>query len=122
MAEHNIIGKWGEALAVDYLVGKGYAILERNWRLGHLEIDIVAMKDDRVAFVEVKTRVNPDDDPIEAVDRRKMMHMIRAANAYFSATKLPHDPQFDIIGISGTPDDYTLEHIPDAFLPPLKSY
>lgn len=122
MARHNDTGKWGEDAAVELLVAKGYAIVERNWRLRHLELDIVAMKDDRLVFVEVKTRRNPDDDPIDAVDRRKILHIVRAANAYIAATSLPHEPQFDIIGVSGEPESPQLEHIPDAFLPPLKSY
>lgn len=122
MARHNDTGKWGEDAAVDFLVGKGYAIVQRNWRLGHLEIDIVAMKDDRLVFVEVKTRRNADDDPLEAIDRRKMLNIARAANAYIARSGLPHEPQFDIIGISGSQDNYSLEHIPDAFLPPLKHY
>ena len=58
MARHNDIGKWGENIACDILVGKGYAIIERNWRLNHLEIDIIASKGSRIVFAEVKTRGN----------------------------------------------------------------
>lgn len=122
MAQHNRTGKWGENVAIDCLVAKGYAIRDTNWRLGHLELDIVAMKGDRLVFVEVKTRSNPDDDPIDAVDRRKILRIVRAANAYINMKGLPHEPQFDIIGISGTQEAHTVEHIPDAFLPPLKAY
>ena len=57
MAEHNDIGKKGEELAAEYLQEKGYCILERNWtNMGRKELDIIATKDDVVAFVEVKTR------------------------------------------------------------------
>ena len=122
MALHNDTGKWGEDAAVDFLVAAGYAIVERNWRLGHLEIDIIAMKDDRIVFGEVKTRKNPDDDPFDAIDRRKMLRIANAANAYMARSPLPHDPQFDLIGISGIPEAHSIEHIPDAFIPPLKSY
>ena len=45
-----------------------------------------------------------------------------AANAYMARSPLPHDPQFDLIGISGIPEAHSIEHIPDAFIPPLKSY
>ena len=48
----------GEDIAIDYLRRKGYVILDRNWRSGHREIDIVARKDDTVVFVEVKARAN----------------------------------------------------------------
>ena len=53
MARHNDLGKWGEQLAADLLVTKGYAIAERNWRAGNMEIDIVAMKGARVVFCPV---------------------------------------------------------------------
>ena len=56
MAQHNDFGAQGEDIAIDYLRRKGYVILDRNWRSGHREIDIVARKDDTVVFVEVKAR------------------------------------------------------------------
>ena len=54
MAYHNDFGAQGEDIAIDYLRSKGYVILDRNWRSGHKEIDIVARKDDIVVFVEVR--------------------------------------------------------------------
>lgn len=122
MALHNETGKWGEQVACDTLVAAGYAIVETNWRSRPYELDIIAMKGGRIVFVEVKTRKNPDDDPFEAVNARKVNSLVRAANAYILSHNYPHEPQFDIIGISGTPDDYTVEHIPDAFFPPIKSF
>lgn len=122
MARHNEFGKWGEDLAVETLVSKGYAIVERNWRLGHLEIDVVALKDDKVVFVEVKTRADKDIDPFDAIDRKKILNLVRAANAYTAHSNMPHDPQFDIIAVCGTPDNYEIEHLEDAFMPPLKTY
>lgn len=124
MAEHNVTGKLGEALAVEALAGAGYAILERNWRCDHLEVDFIALKDDRVIFVEVKTRSNIDEDPLAAVTAQKMRRLVRAANAYLAQKKLPHEPQFDIVAISGDPEsgEARVEHIRDAFFPPLRSY
>ena len=58
MAQHNDFGEWGEDLAVHYLSEKGYAILERDWRYGHKDIDIITISDDTLVFVEVKTRRN----------------------------------------------------------------
>ena len=57
MARHNSLGKWGEEMVVEHLVKEGYAIVERNWRSNHHEIDIIATKGDMVAFVEVKPGV-----------------------------------------------------------------
>lgn len=122
MAEHNDVGRWGEQIAVDYLVVSGHAIMARNWRSGHYELDIVAMKGSRVIFVEVKTRSNTSDDPVEAIDRRKVTRLIRAAEAFADVFNVNHEMQFDIIAITGTPDDYHIEHIPDAFESPLITY
>lgn len=119
MAQHNTTGAWGEELACEKLITLGYAICERNKRIGHYELDIIAMKGNRIVFVEVKTRTNPNSDPLEAIDSKKIARMTRAANAYVIAYDIPHEVQFDIIAISGTPDNYTLEHIPDAFTAPL---
>ncbi len=122
MAIHNDTGKWGEALAADYLAAHGYAIADQNWHSGHYEIDIIAYKGARIVFVEVKTRTDRTDDPIEAVDRRKAMRLIRAAQVYIDSHKINHELQFDIIAISGSPYDYTIEHLPDAIQSPLKTY
>lgn len=48
--------------------------------------------------------------------------MVRAATAYVEAFDLPHELQFDIVGVSGTPGNFTIEHIEDAFAPPLTTY
>ena len=122
MARHNELGKWGEDIAVAKLVREGYAIVEKNWRLHHYEIDIIASKDSKIIFIEVKTRSDDSVDPLEAVDRRKINHMVSSANVYIQNTGTRLEPQFDIIGVSGTPENYTITHIEDAFLPPLKSY
>ena len=122
MAKHNETGKWGEQIAVEKLIKEGYAIVERNWRLGHFEIDIVASKGNRIVFVEVKTRADDGSDPLEAIDQRKIRHMASSANAYMQATHIGLEAQFDIIGITVGPDGYSIEHIEDAFLPPLKTY
>lgn len=121
MARHNEIGKWGENLAEEYLIAQGYAITERNWRLGHFEIDIIAMKGNRIIFVEVKTRADKSIDPTEAIDEKKIRRTVRSANAYITSYNIPHEPQFDIIAISGTPEDFELRHIPDAFMAPLNA-
>ncbi len=122
MARHNETGKWGEELATEHLIEQGYSILSQNWKLGHLEIDIVARKGQELVFAEVKTRTDRFLDPLEAVDKRKIAHMVRAADSYMRHENLPLEARFDLFAITGTPDDYEFEHIPDAFYPPLKSY
>ena len=58
MALHNETGKWGEQLACEYLMHEGYRIVERDWKCGKRDIDIVAIENDVYVFVEVKTRRN----------------------------------------------------------------
>ena len=124
MARHNELGKWGEQMAVDLLTTEGWAIRERNWRLGHLEIDIIAQKDDMLVFAEVKTRSEQEADPLESVGRRKMSHMATSASAYMSRHGLDRmNVRFDIFAVSGTPGDgYTVEHVADAFEAPQRYY
>ncbi|MDE5662080.1 MAG: YraN family protein [Muribaculaceae bacterium] len=122
MAKHNDIGRWGEDLAAERLGALGFTVLDRNWRMGHLEIDIVARKDDVLVVAEVKTRSDGFVDPLEAVDRRKIMAMVRAAEAYTKSSNIALDVRFDLFAVTGTPDDYVLEHVPDAFYPPLRTY
>ena len=119
MARHNETGKWGEEIATGLLVSKGYAIVERDVKVGRVEIDIIATKDNRVCFVEVKTRSTDFVDPLEAVDTRKRARMVRAADAWMQGNRIMLEYQFDIILIIGTPDSYTVEFIPDAFFPSL---
>lgn len=118
MANHNDLGKIGEETAAVYLEEQGYIILHRNWRKVHLEIDIIAAKDDELIFVEVKTR--SDDafqDPIEAVGRQKMRRLLRAADAYLKQMKNRVYIRFDIITLVGVPGNFKIEHYPDAFSP-----
>lgn len=113
-------GRWGEDAAAQYLSAQGYAIVERNWRMGHLELDLVVQKGDVMAFVEVKTRRSRDVDPSEAVDKRKRARMITAADTFLRHYELPFEFRFDIVSVTGTPQSYECEHVPDAFMPRLK--
>ena len=121
MAKHNNIGSWGEQIACETLIRKGYAIRERNWKLDKFEIDIIAMHNNRLIFVEVKTRSRSHDEALEAVNRKKIMKMVRAAHAYVQTNDIPHEIQYDIITIAGEPTNYSIEHIEDAFLAPLRN-
>ncbi len=122
MAEHNSLGAWGEKLARELLLTQGYTIGAENTRYGNVEIDFIAFKYDMVVFVEVKTRSTDFIDPMEAVDRRKQARMVRAADAYLRDYDLTLDYRFDVILVIGTPEDgHTIEHIPDAFMPPMFS-
>ena len=111
------LGKKGEDLAVDYLVNKGYRILERNWRSGHKEIDIIALIDKVLAIVEVKTRKSSDyGEPDIAVGMMKQRMLAWAADAYVRYKNLEVDIRFDILSIVFTDQGPEIEHIEDAFI------
>lgn len=120
MIEPHELGKLGEDLAVEYLIKKGYQILERNWRSGHKEIDIIALFDETLAIVEVKTRKTDDyGEPDIAVGAYKQRMLIWAADAYVRYKNLNVDVRFDIISIVFTDEEPQIEHIEDAFYPSL---
>lgn len=122
MAKHNELGEWGEKMAMLHLVKLGYAIVSQNEKIGCYEIDIIATKGDTIAFVEVKTREKSYEDPVDAVDEKRMRRMARAADSYIRAYNIKFEPQFDVITIVGTPQSgYELVHFPDAFFPPLET-
>lgn len=79
----NKIGILGEDLAVKYLLSNKYQILYRNYRTKVGEIDIITQKDNKISFVEVKTRVGLKKGyPYEAITKRKLNHL-RAASTWF---------------------------------------
>ena len=121
MAVHNELGKWGESVAREYLLTQGYAIGGENIRVAGVEIDFIAMRDDAICFVEVKARSTDFTDPADAVDSRKRSRLVRAADTYIRTHGIPLEPRFDLVLVIGTPDSYTVEHIPDAFLPTLNN-
>ena len=91
-------GRQGEKLANDFLRNKGFKILDTNWRFQHKEIDIVAMKDNEIVFVEVKARKNTAfGRPEEAVDKDINLNV-----------------RFDVISII---NNSQIRHYPNAFYP-----
>ena len=118
MAAHNDFGKLGEELAVNHLTGKGYEILECNWRNRHKEIDIIAKDGKELVIVEVKTRQTDEyGDPDIAVTKQKQRCLISAANSYIFQNNLNLETRFDIISIIFRDGEPVIEHIEDAFLP-----
>lgn len=118
MAEHNEFGKIGEDIAKNYLIEQQYKILEQNWRYGNDEVDIIAINNDELVFVEVKTRrTDFYGSPASFVNKSKQKFIIRAANAYIDKLDLDLEVRFDVIGIilqKGKPE---IEHIDGAFQP-----
>ncbi len=126
MAEktHNAeLGDLGENIAVGYLLGKGYKILERNWRFGHKEIDIIARDTGKneLVIIEVKTRKGKGMLlPGDLIPMSKQRFLIHAADAYIRWHAVRTDTRFDVILIYVQNNgEHTLQHIPEAFYPTL---
>lgn len=118
MAEHNLLGEKGERIAAQYLESKGYQILAKNYRLRHLEIDIVCQQKDLLVVVEVKTRSSPFlADPELTVSRKKQGSIVKVANHYCKEKEADMEVRFDIISIVLSGQKRRLEHIEDAFYP-----
>ena len=116
MAQHNQLGKIGEQHAVDFLERKGYRILDQNWRAGHKEIDIVALHDGKVVFIEVKTRsTDVFGNPEEFVDDKKIKRILSAADTYMKMHRFSARVRFDIISVLIQYDKIDIRHIEDAF-------
>lgn len=124
MALHNDLGKWGEEIAYEYFVKKGYGVIGRNVRMGRSsnELDLILTKGTRIIFVEVKTRKTDAVDPLLSITPEKERRIIRAAESYLRQTRSMLDPQFDLfIVIGNNSSDYRVEHHEDVFRPPLHS-
>lgn len=122
MARHNELGKWGEEQVVEKLILDGYTIAERNWRMNHLEIDIVATRGEDIVFVEVKTREDSQSNPLDAITPKKISLLCRAAETYLRINRITLIPRFDVAAVTGDGHTCQIDYIPNAFLPPLKSY
>ncbi|WP_298762624.1 YraN family protein [uncultured Polaribacter sp.] len=117
MAKHNDLGKEGEKIAVNYLVKKGYKILETNYRYLKAEVDIIAQKEAVLVAVEVKTRSsNYFEDPQDAVKQKKIKLLVSAIDYYVTQRDLDVEVRFDIIAILHQKNKVNIEHLEDAFL------
>lgn len=98
--ERQIRGAIGEQAAVDYLRQNGFMIVERNYRVGRSEVDIIASRYDELHFVEVKTRkAGSMTAPEEALTEQKARALRRAASAYIAQHRSMLEPRFSLIAI-----------------------
>ena len=116
MAQHNELGNKGEKLAVDFLIKKGYIILDTNWRFQKAEVDIIAQKGETLAVVEVKTRSTTDfGNPQDFIKPKKIKMLVSAIDEYVISKDLDVEVRFDIIAIVRENKKFTIEHLEDAF-------
>lgn len=116
------LGQEGEDIACRFLTDKGHTIIERNWRSGHLEIDIISVSADGIHFVEVKTRRKSiQAPPQDNVDVAKQRKIARAAQAFLrsSGGMLMKNAEccFDVVAVTFSGEEAATEYIENAYIP-----
>ena len=113
------VGETGEQMACDFLRSRGHNILDRNWRAGHLELDIVSEAPDGVHFVEVKARTAPVTSTIlDQVNKLKQKRISAAALQYLNKNKLEgREVFFDIVSVQFNGPETVVRYFPQAWIP-----
>lgn len=118
MTPHNqVLGLRGERIAERWLTRKGWRVLQRRFRDGHRDLDLIAERSGTVAFVEVKARSGAGfGTPVEAVDWRKRRELIRSARMWISRHGQPGEEyRFDVIGVLLREERVLVRHVENAF-------
>ena len=120
--DRRTIGQRGEDIACRLLEEKGHTILERNWRYGHLEIDIISADIIGIHFVEVKARRHSiQAPPQENVNAQKQKKIVKAAQSYLRKGKgtglRNKECMFDVVAVTFREDTVTTEYFEQAFIP-----
>ena len=114
----HILGKEGEEIAEQYLISKGYEIIEKNFTCKAGEIDIIALDKIEYVFIEVKSRTNfLYGKPVEAVDKLKQKHLKSVINYYLYRNKLENNfVRIDIIEVYIKNGYFKINHIKKVIL------
>jgi len=112
------LGKRGEDRAEEYLKRKGFFILDKNYRYGHKEIDLIGKEGNTIVFVEVKTgRSKKFGAPEEWVSIRKQKNIIETALDFIQKSDITDcDFRFDVLAISYEKGQEVINHIRNAFM------
>ncbi|MCW3074770.1 MAG: hypothetical protein JWP69_1839 [Flaviaesturariibacter sp.] len=116
MAQHNTAGKEGEALAAAFFKKRGYEILHQNWRYSRYELDLIALHNGKVHFIEVKYRSSKSFGmPEEKVTLKKFRNLTLAADEFLYQHPQYKYIQFDILSINkagfDNPEYFLIEDI-----------
>jgi len=107
----------GERVAERWLRRRGWVVLQRRYRSGHRDIDLVVQQDGLVAFVEVKARKGDRfGDPVEAVNWKKRSELVRSALTWIDRHGRPGESyRFDVVGVLVAGDRVRVRHVENAF-------
>jgi putative endonuclease len=110
-------GELGERIAERWLKRQGWRVLQRRFRSGHRDIDLVVEQEGTVAFVEVKARRGlAFGDPVEAVNWSKQKELVRSASVWIDRHGRPAESyRFDVVGVLVEGDRVRVRHVPNAF-------
>ena len=118
MSKHNQrFGEIGERIAARWLTRKGWRIVYRRFKNGRRDIDLVAQRDELVAFVEVKARKGCEfGDPVEAVNHRKQRELAKSAHVWIDRHGRTDEAyRFDVVGVLVDGERVLVKHVEDAF-------
>ena len=113
------IGQAGEQMACDFLETQGHQILDRNWRTGHLELDIISEAADGLHFVEVKARTAPVTTTVlDQVNVVKQKRISAAAGQYLNKQHMEgKEVFFDIVSVLFDGEETVVRYFPQAWIP-----
>ena len=118
MSKQSELGKLGEQLAAEFLRKKDHIILHQNYTWEKSEIDIIAVKDNKIIFVEVKTRESPYlSDPALMVPIKKWRQVMKAADIFMKERTDNATAQFDIVSVITNKEYTIINHIDEAYTP-----
>jgi putative endonuclease len=120
-AARQAFGELGERIAERWLRRHGWRVVQRRFRNGHRDIDLVVEREGLIAFVEVKARRGSEfGDPVEAVNWKKQKELTRSAHIWIDRHGRPTESyRFDVVGVLVDGERVRVRHVTDAFaLPP----
>ena len=117
MGQKQLLGKYGEDVAAQFLQDRGYSIIDRNWRCSIGEIDLVAKYKSRLVFVEVKTRNGTSyGHPFEAITNSKILRMRKLVSQWCSQNgALGAEVRLDAIAVLVRGGRVGIEHLKQVF-------
>ena len=116
------LGKKGEDVALEYLLQQGMGLLERNWRCGHKELDLIMEDGEFIRIVEVRTREYPSImEPFESITVQKRNKVIAAAKGYMAQKGRflcgNREVVFDVVSVLFNGELFEIKYLREAFAP-----
>jgi len=117
--ERQGLGRWGEEVALGHVVLRGWEVLARNWRIGRLEVDLIARDGPWLVIIEIKTRTEPvQADWHRMVSRAQQDRLIRAARAFLARhPERSLEVRFDVVAVLRNRYGHRILHTESAFYP-----